>query len=78
MQELQQALNTIFNSQNIGPFISRQLIQRLVTSNPSRNYVYRVAQVFNDDGTGVRGNLQAVVKEAMQVEDIVSMPVRSI
>src|SRR5581483_2945189 len=34
----------------------------LVTSNPSRDYVYRVAQVFNDDGTGVRGNLRAVIQ----------------
>ena len=55
-------MDSIFNNQNVGPFICRQLIQRLVTSNPSRDYVYRVAQVFNDDGTGVRGNMQAVVQ----------------
>lgn len=61
-QDLESALDVIFNNQNVGPFISRQLIQRLVTSNPSRDYVYRVAQVFNDDGTGVRGNLEAVVR----------------
>ena len=61
-QDLEQALNTIFNNQNVGPFICRELIQRLVTSDPSRDYVYRVAQVFNNDGTGVRGNLQAVVQ----------------
>lgn len=60
--DLQASLDAIFNNQNVGPFICRQLIQRLVTSNPSRDYVYRVAQVFNDDGTGVRGNLQAVVR----------------
>ncbi len=60
-QDLEQALNAIFNNQNVGPFICRELIQRLVTSNPSRDYVYRVAQVFNDDGTGVRGNMQAVI-----------------
>ena len=48
--------------QNVAPFICRQLIQRLVTSNPSRDYVYRVAQVFNNDGTGVRGNMKAVVQ----------------
>jgi uncharacterized protein (DUF1800 family) len=59
--DLEAAMDSIFNNQNIAPFICRQLIQRLVTSNPSRDYVYRVAQVFNDDGTGVRGNLQAVV-----------------
>lgn len=60
--DLEQALDTIFNNQNVAPFISRELIQRLVTSNPSRDYVYRVAQVFNNDGTGVRGNLQAVIR----------------
>jgi len=62
LQDLEQAMNSIYNHQNVGPFICRQLIQRLVTSNPSRDYVYRVAQVFNNDGTGVRGNLQAVVQ----------------
>lgn len=60
--DLEQAMNSIFNNQNIGPFICRELIQRLVTSNPSRDYVYRVAQVFDNDGTGVRGNLAAVVQ----------------
>jgi hypothetical protein len=61
-QDLELALNAIYNNQNVGPFICRELIQRLVTSNPSRDYVYRVAQVFNNDGTGVRGNMQAVVQ----------------
>ncbi len=61
-QNLELALNSIFNNQNVGPFISRQLIQRLVTSNPSRDYVYRVAQTFNDNGFGVRGDMQAVVR----------------
>ena len=61
-QDLELALDSIFNNQNVAPFICRELIQRLVTSNPSRDYVYRVAQVFNDDGAGVRGNMQAVVQ----------------
>jgi hypothetical protein len=61
-QDLEQALNSIYNNQNVAPFICRELIQRLVTSNPSRDYVYRVSQVFNNDGTGVRGNLQAVIQ----------------
>jgi len=56
------ALDTLFNHPNVGPFISKQLIQRLVTSNPKPAYVSRVARVFNDDGTGVRGNMKAVVK----------------
>jgi uncharacterized protein (DUF1800 family) len=60
--DLNTLLNTLANNQNTGPFICRQLIQRLVTSNPSNGYVYRVAQVFANDGTGVRGNLAAVVK----------------
>jgi hypothetical protein len=59
--DLDQALDSIFYNPNVGPFICRQLIQRLVTSNPSRDYLYRVVQKFNDDGTGVRGNLQAVI-----------------
>jgi uncharacterized protein (DUF1800 family) len=61
-QDLEAALDNIFNHPNVGPFISRQLIQRLVASNPSRAYVARVAAVFNDDGQGHRGNLGAVVK----------------
>ncbi len=60
--DLKIALDTIFNHPNVGPFIGRQLIQKLVTSNPSPAYVARVAAVFNNDGTGVRGNLGAVVK----------------
>jgi uncharacterized protein (DUF1800 family) len=60
--DLEQALNSIFNNPNVGPFICRELIQRLVTSNPSRDYVYRVAQVFDNDGTGVRGNMEAVIQ----------------
>ena len=62
--DLKFALDNIFNHPNVAPFISKQLIQRLVTSNPSPAYVKRVALVFNDDGSSqhVRGNLQAVVK----------------
>ena len=60
-QDFEQAIDSIFNNPNVGPFVCRQLIQRLVTSNPSRDYLYRVVQKFNDDGTGVRGNLQAVI-----------------
>ncbi|HVU22508.1 MAG TPA: DUF1800 family protein [Opitutus sp.] len=61
-EDLAMMLDTLFNHPNTGPFICRQLIQRLVTSNPSPGYVYRVAQAFADDGTGTRGNLGAVVK----------------
>ncbi len=54
------ALDTLFNHPNVGPFFSRQMIQRLVVSNPSPAYVARVASVFNDNGRGVRGDLRAV------------------
>ena len=60
--ELNTALDVIFNHPNVGPFISRQLIQRLVTSNPSPAYVQRVASVFNNNGTGIRGDMAAVVR----------------
>jgi uncharacterized protein (DUF1800 family) len=61
-QELDATHDAIFNHPNCGPFISRQLIQRLVTSTPSRGYIYRVAQKFNDNGAGVRGDMKAVIK----------------
>ena len=54
------ALDTLFNHPNVGPFFARQMIQRLVTSNPSPAYVARVATRFNDNGAGVRGDLRAV------------------
>ena len=62
--DLQNALDNIFYHPNVGPFVCRQLIQRLVESNPSPAYLYRVVQVFNDDGTSAhtRGNLGAVVR----------------
>lgn len=56
------ALDTIFAHPNVPPFISKQLIQRLVTSNPSPAYVGRVAAVFANNGSGVRGDLAAVVR----------------
>ena len=59
--DLKTELDALFNHPNTGPFLCSQLIQRLVTSNPSPAYVYRVAQVFANDGTGARGNLGAVV-----------------
>jgi uncharacterized protein (DUF1800 family) len=61
-QDLTGALTNIFNHPNVGPFVCRQLIQHLVTSNPSPAYVSRIAAVFANDGTGTRGNLQAVVQ----------------
>ncbi|GAB3359221.1 DUF1800 domain-containing protein [Lysobacter tyrosinilyticus] len=60
--EMTAALDNIFNHPNVGPFIVEQLIQRMVTSNPSPAYIARVASVFNDNGHGVRGDLAAVVR----------------
>jgi uncharacterized protein (DUF1800 family) len=61
-QDLKMALDDIFNHPNAGPFIGSRLIQHLVTSNPSPAYVARVSAVFADNGSGVRGDLGAVVK----------------
>ena len=62
---LTQALDTLFAHANVGPFIGRQLIQRLTTSNPSPGYVSRVAAAFANNGAGVRGDLAAVVKAVL-------------
>jgi uncharacterized protein (DUF1800 family) len=60
--ELDQALDNIFNHPNVGPFVSRFLIQHLITSDPTPAYVGRVAAVFNNNGSGVRGDMKAVIK----------------
>lgn len=62
VKDLRDALDALVAHPNTAPFISRQLIQRLVTSNPSPGYIYRVAQVFSNNGAGVRGDLAAVVR----------------
>jgi uncharacterized protein (DUF1800 family) len=59
---LDQALDNIFNHPNVPPFVSKQLIQQLVTSDPSPAYVQRVANVFANNGSSVRGDLKAVVR----------------
>jgi uncharacterized protein (DUF1800 family) len=61
-ESLRIALDTLASHPNVGPFVGRQLIQRLVTSDPSPAYVARVAAVFNNNGRGVRGDLGAVVR----------------
>ena len=60
-EALRIALDALTNHPNTAPFISRQLIQRLVCSNPSPAYVRRVADVFVDNGAGVRGDIKSVV-----------------
>jgi uncharacterized protein (DUF1800 family) len=61
-QDLQNGLDLIFNHPNVGPFIARRLIQRLVTSNPSPGYISRIAGVFANNGRRVRGDMKAVVQ----------------
>jgi hypothetical protein len=59
---LDAAIKVMFNHPNVGPFVSRHLIKHFVTSNPTPGYIERIATVFNDDGSGVRGNLKAVLR----------------
>ena len=61
-QDVSSVLSTIFNHPNVGPFLAKRLIHSFVTSNPSPDYVRRVALAFNDNGSGIRGDLRAVVK----------------
>ena len=62
LRSLKAALDTIFMHPNVAPFVSKQLIQRLVTSNPSPAYVQRVAKKFENNGSGVRGDLREVIR----------------
>lgn len=63
--DLGAALDNIFNHPNVGPFIARHLIRRLVTSNPSPAYISRVAATFANNGLGVRGDLGATVRAVL-------------
>ncbi|OYU71145.1 MAG: hypothetical protein CFE28_14775 [Alphaproteobacteria bacterium PA2] len=63
--DLKIALDTIFNHPNVGPFMAKRLIQQLVTSNPTPAYVGRVATVFNNNGSGVRGDMSAVIRAVL-------------
>lgn len=62
MQDIDDAIHNLYMHPNVGPFIAFRLIQRLVKSNPSPQYIDRISQVFNNNGNGVRGDLGAVVK----------------
>ena len=70
------ALDTLFNHPNTAPFVSRLLIQRLVTSNPSPAYVRRVAAAFANNGAGVRGDMRALIR-AILLDDEAILPPRS-
>jgi len=60
------AINIIFNHPNVPPFVATRLIRALVTSNPSPAYIKAVADVFSDNGFGVRGDMQAVIKAILE------------
>lgn len=61
-EDIEAAIDILMAHENVAPFISKQLIMRLVKSNPSSEYIARVASVFNDNGNGVKGDLKAVIK----------------
>lgn len=65
MQDINDVIDLLFNHPNVGPFIAYRLIQQMVKSNPSPAYVNRVATVFNNNGQGVRGDMEAVFKAVL-------------
>jgi uncharacterized protein (DUF1800 family) len=68
-EDLNGALSNIFNHPNVGPFVCRQLIQHLVKSNPTPAYVSRIAAVFANNGSGVRGDMQGVIRAILEDEE---------
>ena len=74
-EALRIALDRLFNHPNTGPFFARQMIQRLVTSNPSPEYVGRVAAAFANNGSGTRGDLKAVWTAILTDNEARAMPV---
>jgi hypothetical protein len=77
MTDLDNVIDNIFNHPNVGPFLARRLIQRLVTSNPSPQYINRVALKFNNNGSGVRGDMKAVVSAILLDNDARNLTVAS-
>jgi uncharacterized protein (DUF1800 family) len=73
--DLDMALDALFEHPSVGPYLARELIHSLVTSNPSPAYIERVAGFFNDDGTGVRGSLWAVVRAILLDPEARNAPV---
>jgi len=62
MDDINQAIDALFNHENVGPFISTRLIQQLVKSNPSPQYIKRMSSIFNNNGSGERGDLEALIR----------------
>ena len=74
MEDIEMAVDSLFNHPNVGPFIGRQLIQRLTTSNPSPAYIERVTDAFNGTTTGVRGDMKAVVRAILLDPEVTNPP----
>ena len=72
-QEINNAIDMLFAHANVAPFVSKLLIKRLTTSNPSPAYVARVATIFNDNGKGEKGDLEAVLKAILLDEEVRGM-----
>ncbi len=71
ISEIEAGLDVLFQHENVAPFISRLLIQRMVKSNPSRGYIRRVSRSFRDNGQGVRGDFKAVLKAILLDPEVV-------
>ncbi|MEM1328271.1 MAG: DUF1800 domain-containing protein [Bacteroidota bacterium] len=67
--DINDAVDNLFNHPNVGPFLARRLIQRFVKSNPSPGYIARVATKFNDNGSGVRGDMKAVIRAILMDQE---------
>ncbi|MBE8574194.1 DUF1800 domain-containing protein [Vibrio sp. OPT18] len=76
-QDMAQAMDMLLNHHNTAPLISKHLIQRLVTSNPSPAYIARISALFADNGEGVRGDLKAVIRGILTDREALSGSVRS-
>jgi len=69
MEDINDAIDILFNHPNVGPFMAQRLIQHMVKSNPTPAFIQRVATVFNDNGQGVRGDMFATVKAILLDEE---------
>jgi uncharacterized protein (DUF1800 family) len=74
MADIEAAIDNLFHHPNVGPFIGRQLIQRLVTSNPSPAYIARVSAAFNGDDGGERGDMKAVIRAVLLDPEAMALP----
>ncbi len=69
MEDIEEAIDHLFNHPNVGPFLANRLIQRLVKSNPTPEYIDRVASTFNNNGSGVRGDMGAMIRAILLDEE---------